>query len=131
MKKLNSGPMDAALKFLAPKARTVARNRNFTLINAQFGEFEIYSVIERLKELGYLDDKAYADEFIRSRLATKPVSRRKLREQLAGHQLDNDIINEALASVSDEAELENAMLIAQKFAANMDWATIMMINWSA
>lgn len=118
MKKLNSGPMDAALKFLTPKARTV-RETELYLDKCQFGEFEIYSVIERLKELGYLDDKAYADEFIRSRLATKPVSRRKLREQLAGHQLDNDIINEALASVSDEAELENAMLIAQKFAANM------------
>ena len=102
-----------------PQRPVLWRETELYLDKCQFGEFEIYSVIERLKELGYLDDKAYADEFIRSRLATKPVSRRKLREQLAGHQLDNDIINEALASVSDEAELENAMLIAQKFAANM------------
>lgn len=120
MKKLNSntGPMDAALKFLTPKPRTI-RETELYLDKCQFGEFEVYSVIERLKEMGYLDDKAYADEFIRSRLATKPISRRKLREQLTGHQLDNDIINEALAYVSDEIELENAMLIAQKLDANM------------
>ncbi len=114
----NSGPMDAALKFLTPKARTV-RETELYLDKCQFGEFEVYSVIERLKELGYLDDKAYADEFIRSRLATKPVSRRKLREQLTAHQLDNDIINEALASVSEGTELENAMLTAKKLAVNM------------
>ncbi len=116
--KSNSGPMDAALKFLTPKARTI-RETELYLDKCQFGEFEVYSAIERLKELGYLDDKAYADEFIRSRLATKPVSRRKLREQLTGHQLDNDIINEALNSVSEETELENAMLAAKKLAANM------------
>ena len=116
--KSNLGPMDAALKFLTPKARTV-RETELYLDKCQFGEFEVYSVIERLKELGYLDDKAYADEFIRSRLATKPVSRRKLREQLTDHQLDNDIVNEAIASISDEVELENAMSAAKKLDTNM------------
>lgn len=115
MKKKNGNtPMDAALDFLAPKQRTVLETELY-LDELNYGEYEIYQVIERLKELSLLDDGRYAEEFIRSRLSTKPVSRRKLRDQLTEHRVDREMIERALLDVTDEVEQDCANKIAEKF----------------
>lgn len=108
-------PMDVALHYLTAKARTVREMEDY-LDQKQYGEFETMQVVERLKELHYLDDEAYAREFVRSRLATKAISRRKLKEQLIAHKLSKELITEALCAVTEEMERENAVRIAQKFA---------------
>ena len=106
--------MDAALSYLTAKARTV-REMELHLDKMEFGEVEVYDCVERLKELGYLNDEKYAWDFVESRLRTKPVSRRKLREQLFAHKLDKDCIDGALTQVTDEVERENAAKIAAKY----------------
>lgn len=111
-------PMDTALKFLSARARTV-REVERHLDDHQFGEIEVQQVIDRLLELNYLNDTAYAQEFVRSRLASKPLSRNKLKEQLIQHELPLDVINQALAVISDEQEYENALLIAKKYARQL------------
>ena len=107
--------MEAALKYLTMKPRTVLE-MELHLDKCEFGEFEVYQTVERLKELGYLNDAEYAREFVRSRLSTKPLSRRKLREQLYAHRLSIEIIEEALSAVDDETEAANAAAIAEKYA---------------
>lgn len=106
--------MDAALKYLSPKART-AREVETYLDGCQYSEYDVYAVVERLKELGYVDDAKYAEAFIESRLAAKAVSKRKLREQLLAHGIERDIADEALKTVSDEDEYGNVLEIARKF----------------
>ena len=106
--------MDAALSYLTARARTVGE-MELHLYKQQFGEVEVYDCIERLKELGYLNDRHFAADFIASRLNTKPVSRRKLREQLYSHKLDADVIHTALEAVTDAVEEENAAQVAEKF----------------
>lgn len=113
-KKKGVTPMDAALKYLTSRARTV-REVECYLDAQEFGEYEVYQTVERLKELGYLNDAAYAEDFIRTRLATKPLSRRKLGEQLYAHKLEGDAIDAALATVTDEMEAENAAAVAEKY----------------
>ncbi|MEG1810254.1 MAG: regulatory protein RecX [Clostridia bacterium] len=110
----NKIPMDAALDYLTAKTRTV-REMELYLDAKQYGEYEVYQAVERLKELNYLNDEKYAEDFIASRLATKPVSRKKLSEQLYMHQLPKDVIEGALASVSDETEEENARRMVSKY----------------
>ncbi len=114
-KKKGKTPMDAALHHLTARARTVLEMERY-LDSRQYGEYEVMQVVERLKELHYLDDEAYARDFVRSRLATKPISKRKLREQLMGHMLPKDMIEEALEEVTDEVETKNAAAVAEKFA---------------
>ncbi len=109
-------PMDWALKYLDVKPRTV-REVELKLDEAEFGEQEVYDVILRLKELNFLNDNDYAANFIRTRLACKPVSRRKLRDQLYTHKVPKDIIDEALCAVSDDIEKQNALTVAKKFYA--------------
>ena len=113
-KKVGNTPMDAALKYLTAKARTV-REMERHLDELNYGEFEVYQVVERLKELDYLNDEKYAEEFVRSRLATKPVSRKKLYQQMLAHELPKEIIESALAGVDDSSEQDGAREIAEKF----------------
>lgn len=58
-------------------------------------------VIERLREKGYLDDKKFAESWVRSRTAMKPSSRRKLELELRQKGVALAIIQEV---VSDEGE---------------------------
>ena len=75
----------------------------------------MYAAVERLKELKYLDDVRYAADFVSTRLATKPLSRRKLKEQLRTHYLSADDIDAAMEQVTDDVERRNAMAVAEKF----------------
>jgi len=108
-------PMDAALRFLGGRARTV-RETERHLDACEYGEVEVYETVERLKELGLLNDQSYAEDFVRTRLATKPVSRAHLREQLLMHEADADAIEQALNQVDEETQQRTAVAIAEKYA---------------
>lgn len=105
---------DTALKFLTPKARTV-REVELKLDEGSYSEGEIMQTVDRLTEAGLLDDRKYARDFIESRLASKPVSRFRLKEQLKAHFVPEDIIEEALDETDDSVEFENAVEVARKF----------------
>ncbi len=107
-------PMDAALGFLAAKPRTV-REVEDKLDTLDFGEGDIIQTVARLHELGLVDDEKYAEDFVATRLATKPVSRRKLKEQLYAHRLPKDVIDAAISTVDDAAEAANAKAVAEKY----------------
>lgn len=106
--------MDAALSFLSYRARTV-RELERHLDDKQFGEYEIYQVVEKLKDYGYLDDAKFAEDFVSAKMRIKPVSRRKLIQDLSAHELEKDVIESAISVITDEMEYENAYKIAQKY----------------
>lgn len=110
----NDTPMDHALRHLGTRARTAREMENY-LDGKNYGEFEVYHTVERLKELGYIDDTKFAHDFIESRLNSKPLSRKKLREQLYSRHVDKDIIDEALTAVTNEREWANAMTVTDKY----------------
>ena len=107
--------MDAALRYLGARARTV-REVERHLDSCEYGEVEVYETVERLKELGLLDDFAYANEFVRTRLATKPISRAHLQEQLLAHEVEADAMEQALLQVDDGAQKQSAITVAGKYA---------------
>ncbi len=107
-------PMDEALRFLGPRARTV-REVERHLDRCEFGEVEIDAVTARLSELGLIGDEAYAKEYVRTRLATKPVSREHLRMQLLAHETDESAIDLALLDVDEQAQAKNALAVAGKY----------------
>lgn len=109
------GPMDAALRFLGARARTI-REVERHLDACQYGEVEVYETVERLKDLNLLNDFSFAEEFIQTRLATKPVSRARLREQLRALEIDEEALDRALLLVDDDQEAKSAALVAQKYA---------------
>ena len=108
-------PMDSALRFLGARARTI-REVERHLDACEYGEVEVYETVERLKELNLLDDLAYANEFVRTRLATKPISRAHLREQLLAHEVEQEAMDRALEQVDEEAQQRSAVSVAEKYA---------------
>lgn len=72
------------------------------------------TVLDRLAELGYVDDLAYAQLFIRSKTQTKYLARRAIAYELAKRGVHKDLIEEALADVSTEDEWEMARLLVAK-----------------
>lgn len=115
----SGSPMDAALKFLGYSARSV-REVERHLDERNYGEVEVYDTVERLKEHGLLNDRAFAEAFISTRLTAKPISRRRLQEQLLAHELPREVVEEAIAAVSDEAEAANALAVAEKYARQFE-----------
>ena len=107
--------MDEALRFLGGRARTV-REVERRLEACEFGEAEIEMTLLRLQELRLVDDMAFAEEFVRTRLATKPVSRAHLRAQLLQHETAEDAIEAALAGVNEEQQMDCAGEVARKYA---------------
>lgn len=114
-KKQTNEPLEAALNYISSRARTVREVENrLDLLN--YAEYDVYQAVERLKELGYLNDEKYAADFVETRLATKPMSRRRLREQLYAHFVPQEIINETLSAITDEQEAANALKVTEKYA---------------
>ena len=112
--KKGNSPMDYALSYLTSRDRTVWEMQTH-LEEKEFGESDVDQTIGRLTELGLLSDRKYAEQFIRTRLATKPVSKSHLYRQLAEHHVPSEIITEFLAKIPEENELQNAVEIAAKF----------------
>lgn len=117
-KPADKSPMDAALSYLTTRMRTV-REVEEKLDDLQYGEGDILTTVERLKELNLLNDEAYAREFIRSRLATKPVSRQKLYMDLRAHKVPEEYIQSTLNDLPKETEADNAREVALKFWRQM------------
>lgn len=110
----NKSPLDWAMYYLSFKSRTQREMENY-LDEKQFGEVEVYDAVERLKELGLIDDEKYARDFIDSRLNTKAVSRRHLFEQLSAHFIPKEVIEAALDALPESTDSENALLLADKY----------------
>jgi len=72
-------------------------------------------VIDRLVELGYVDDLAYARMFIRSKTASKHLAKRALSYELTKCGIAKDLIEQALAEVTEDDEWTTARnLVAKK-----------------
>lgn len=97
--------MARALKLLSLKPRTVADMRQRLREKASGKEAVVQRVIDRLRELNYLNDEQFAADYSRSRLQLKPLGRRRLARELTQKKVPQPIIEAILDQVyqtSDE-----------------------------
>ena len=82
------------------------------------------TVLDRLTALGYVDDLAYAQMFIRSKTHTKHLARRAMSYELAKRGVHKDLIEEALSDITTEDEWEMAReLVAKKLRSGRELST--------
>lgn len=116
--KVNSkekSPLSHAASYIDRKQRTQAEVEDF-LYSLDISEVEVMTLVERLKSAALIDDEKYAENYIGSRLATKPMSRASLKRQLLSHFIDETLVDRKLFElVTDEIELENAVKCAGKY----------------
>jgi regulatory protein len=91
----------AALRFLEARSRSTAEVRHRLLIHGYRAEL-VDGCIERLTELGMLDDASFARAWVESRDRARPRGARALRSELFGKGLAREVVDEVL----DEREIE-------------------------
>jgi regulatory protein len=92
--------IDASLRLIAvgPRSRGDLRDR---LLRRGFGRAAIDAALERMTELGYLDDAAFARSWVEARLAATPRSRRALAFELSRRGVSRELAEETVGGLSD------------------------------
>lgn len=85
--------MNRAVKLLAAKPRSVEELRGRLLEKPWTDETIVESVLGKLKDYGYLDDRKYADDFALSKLRQKPQGKRRLKQILSRKKLSSEDMN--------------------------------------
>jgi regulatory protein len=96
-----------AAKLLAAKPRSVAELRE-RLAERCSSKAIVETVIDRLREYGYLDDERFAVGYASLKVRQQPIGRRRLEQSLAMKKIDPVVADEALNQVfaeTSEAEL--------------------------
>ncbi len=85
-----------------------------------YGEEEVESAVERLVELGYLDDRAFAEGHVRRRSAALgPLA---LSAELAARGVDRGLADSALGEFDEESQLTSATRLAERLFGNKAFA---------
>ncbi|MGH7238424.1 MAG: RecX family transcriptional regulator [Candidatus Saccharimonadales bacterium] len=92
------------LRWVAYKSRT-EWEADFYLTRKHFASTKLrQDILNKLKQVGLLDDHQYVASFISDRTLLKPTSKRKITMELRRKHIDQELIAGALAQVSDDAE---------------------------
>lgn len=104
-----------ALNYLSFRPRSVHEVQKY-LGESEFSEAQAAYAISELLSRGYLDDRAFAESWLRSRRALKYRSKRVLIQELAQKGVEKDLVEQVMADnpeeLTDEATI--AELIEKK-----------------
>ncbi len=84
-------------------------------------------ILNKLSNIGYVNDEQFAERWVENRRLMKPTSRRKLFQELKQKRIPNDIIERVLSEdkdATDEREVI-AQLVAKKSARYPDKTKLM------
>lgn len=100
---------DSAARLLAIRPRSTHEIRQ-NLAKKEISQPVIDAALERLMAFGYVDDRAFAEMWVRDRLTYKPTSPRALRFELRQKGIASSIIDQVLSDLDAE---ESAYRAAQ------------------
>lgn len=106
------------LRKLAVQARTRVELER-ALQGRDVPEEAAAAVLDRMTEVGLVDDVTFAHDWVESRQQRRHLSRTALRRELQTKGVDRDVIDEALADVAGADEHDAALDLARRRAATM------------
>jgi regulatory protein len=112
---------DICLQLLTARPRTRDELKKALLrkeIDAELAE----QVLGRLDDVGLIDDKAFAEMWVRSRHTYRGMGPRALAVELRRRGVDNDVTAEAVAMVDSDAEEDRARQLVRKRLPSMSSA---------
>jgi regulatory protein len=72
------------------------------------------AVLDRLSEVGLIDDEAFAQAWVTSRQAGRGLARRALKAELRAKGVDDDVAATAVEAVDDDDERETARRLVDR-----------------
>jgi regulatory protein len=107
----------ASLNLIAYRPRAAGELRS-KLREKGYSPEAIDAATNRMQELNYLDDGAFAERWVASRQNTRPRSERMLKRELAQKGIDRETIEQTIEEAGVD-EFGDALALAQKKAASM------------
>jgi regulatory protein len=98
---------DRAANMLAAKSRASRELRLALLKKGEPAEL-VDAAVERLRELGHLDDDRFARQFSRSRIVGGGLSRRRVQGELARRGIARETADAAIEEVMAEEEVDES-----------------------
>jgi regulatory protein len=108
------GALDAGLRLLGRRAHSKVELQR-KLSRRGHSHEEIDSALTRLNELGYLNDRSFAEGLVRHRAASRGP--RALSAELAQRGVDRAQADAAVAGFAPEAQLASATRLAERLYA--------------
>ncbi|MEA3319607.1 MAG: recombination regulator RecX [Bacillota bacterium] len=107
---------NAAVHYLSFRMRTEKEIEEY-LKEKEYELFIIKEIVVRLREQGYLNDREFANAFVRTQVNTTLKGRGVMEQELLEKGVSKDIIVEVLElEYSQERELEHAVKLVLKYA---------------
>ena len=104
-----------ALRLLDARSRSEAELRD-RLDSRGVPEDVVEELVERFHEVGLLDDAAFAEALVQTRIQVDRHGFTRIRAELRRRGVDEDVVAEALSRVGQEEELVAARAFAQRRA---------------
>lgn len=105
--------LELALWYLSRQAQSEKQIRD-KLSRKEFEGEEIDEAIKKLKDLGFVNDQKFAQDFVRQSKLGKPKGKHRLRLELIKKGIDKEIITEVLETGFSEGEQEELIDSAAK-----------------
>ena len=112
-KENNNKAYGDAVNYLSYELRTEKEIKDY-LYKKEFTTPTIMDVMDRLKQLNYLDDAAYAQSFINTQLRTSANGPRIIEQKMFKKGVPDDIIKQKMTEIDPDILLENATDFAEK-----------------
>ncbi|MEV1291661.1 regulatory protein RecX [Pseudonocardia sp. NPDC049635] len=105
---------EICLRLLTDRARSV-KELGDALRRKEIPDQVARRVLERFDEVGLVDDKAFADQWVRSRHRHRGLGKRAIALELHRKGIDRDTADEALTGIDDDSERDRAReLVARR-----------------
>lgn len=88
-------------------------------LRARFPEEEVEEALKRLLDLGYLDDRAFAETYVAARSRYGPL---KLRRLLLAQGVEEEVVEAVLGQGGEEEVLEAALRVLRRYPRRGDKA---------
>jgi regulatory protein len=112
---------EAALRFLDYRQRSEAELRNHLLYRRKYGAKAVKSVLDKLRQGGLVDDRAFALNWTLDRVTFKQKSSAMIRHELMQKGIDVETVNLVVADINDEANALKAGLKKARLLGNSNY----------
>jgi regulatory protein len=94
--------LEAALNYLEYRPRSEFELNEYLRLKHKLSVESSFRVVTKLKEMSLINDKVFAEEWIRNRISYKPKSRLMITRELLQKGIDYDLAREIANGVNDE-----------------------------
>ena len=101
-----------ALRLLSYKSYTTGQLED--KLSGRVGQEAAGQAIERMQELGLVDDADYAERYAQELFCYKLYGRQRIAQKLRERGIDRELADEVLDALDEQQEAENAVALLQK-----------------